>query len=137
MSPNVSSSSQIIQGSLGTVSLKKVAVILDFVQMRGGGRGVPSPNFVSNSNEIKLISLGNTTRINLIFGAFDLLSSAFGAIVVIAPALVICSKNDNTGCGFRVQTAATNIWVEDSSTGGRSAEDILLDLIGYFSLINS
>ena len=99
--------------------------------------GVPSPNFVSNSNEIKLISLGNTTRINLIFGAFDLLSSAFGAIVVIAPALVICSKNDNTGCGFRVQTAATNIWVEDSSTGGRSAEDILLDLIGYFSLINS
>ena len=135
MSPNVSSSSQIIQGSLGTVSLKKVAVILDFVQMRGGG--VPSPNFVSNSNEIKLISLGNTTRINLIFGAFDLLSSAFGAIVVIAPALVICSKNDNTGCGFRVQTAATNIWVEDSSTGGRSAEDILLDLIGYSSLINS
>ena len=109
--------------------------MLDFVQMRGGG--VPSPNFVSNSNEIKLISLGNTTRINLIFGAFDLLSSAFGAIVVIAPALVICSKNDNTGCGFRVQTAATNIWVEDSSTGGRSAEDILLDLIGYFSLINS
>ena len=98
---------------------------------------MPSPNFVSNSNEIKLISLGNTTRINLIFGAFDLLSSAFGAIVVIAPALVISSKNDNTGCGFRVHTAATNIWVEDSSTGGRSAEDILLDLIGYFSLINS
>ena len=98
---------------------------------------MPSPNFVSNSNEIKLISLGNTTRINLIFGAFDLLSSAFGAIVVIAPALVISSKNDNTGCGFRVQTAATNIWVEDSSTGGRSAEDILLDLIGYLSLINS
>ena len=96
---------------------------------RGGG---PCPNFVSNSNEIKLISLGNTTRINLIFGAFDLLSSAFGAIVVIAPALVICSKNDNTGCGFRVQTAATNIWVEDSSTGGRSTEDILLDLIGIF-----
>ena len=58
-------------------------------------------------------------------------------IFTIAPALVICSKNDNTGCGFRVHTAATNIWVEDSSTGGRSAEDILLDLIGYFSLINS
>ena len=91
---------------------------------------------MSNSNEIKLISLGNTTKINLIFGAFDLLSSAFGALVVIAPALVICSKNDNTGCGFRVHTAATNIWVGDYSTG-RSAEDILLDLIGYFSLLNS
>ena len=50
LSLNDSSSSQIIQGSLATVSRKKVAVILDFVQMRGGG--VPCPNFVSTFHKL-------------------------------------------------------------------------------------
>ena len=39
---------------LGTVSRKKIAVLLDFVQMRGGGGG-PCPNFVSTFHKLYIL----------------------------------------------------------------------------------
>ena len=39
----------------GKVSPKKVAVLLDFVQMRGGGRGGPCPNFSSAFHKLYIM----------------------------------------------------------------------------------